>query len=85
MSPARFKEASRLLVQLTALMLAVTLFALSGCAMDPSKYLANRLACTADKAEAHVLSTWVLFSIGAKIAAVDAAAVCGGDGGKSKP
>lgn len=56
-----------------ALLLAVG--ALSGCATG-SKLLENRVACTADKSEAHVVSKWGGFSIGAQVADADAKVIC---------
>ncbi len=50
------------------------LILLTGCASP--KWLENRVACLADKSEAHVLSKWGAFSIGAKIADEDARVIC---------
>ena len=47
---------------------------LSGCAT----YIENRVACTVDHQEAHFISKWGAFSIGSKIAAVDATVICQG-------
>lgn len=48
---------------------------LAGCSTSP-KWLENRVACTVDGTEAHVLSRWGPVSIGARLADSDAAAVC---------
>lgn len=48
---------------------------LAGCSTSP-KWLENRVACTVDGTEAHVLSKWGPVSIGARLAESDAAAVC---------
>lgn len=49
---------------------------LTGCASP--KWLENRVACTVDKAEAHVVSKWGPVSIGSQVAASDAAVLCKG-------
>jgi hypothetical protein len=48
--------------------------ALTGCAGP--KWLENRVVCTADRAEAHVLSKWGPASIGAQVADADARVIC---------
>ena len=48
---------------------------LAGCDTAP-KLLENRVACTVDGTEAHVLSKWGPFSIGTQVSAADAAVVC---------
>lgn len=50
---------------------------LAGCASAP-KWLENRLSCTVDGKEAHVLSKWGPVSIGSKLADADARVVCQG-------
>jgi uncharacterized lipoprotein YajG len=57
------------------LLVLIPLAMLAGCSTSP-KWLENRVACTADGKEAHVISKWALFSIGAKLADGDAKAVC---------
>lgn len=49
------------------LALATALLALSGCA-SLEKDLENVVTCVAGRPEAHSLSKWKLFSIGAKLA-----------------
>lgn len=48
---------------------------LAGCGMSP-KVMENRVVCTVDGSEAHVLSKWGPVSIGTQVAAADAAVVC---------
>lgn len=48
---------------------------LAGCASRPS-WLENRVVCTLDRKEAHVLSKWGPVSIGAVLADADAAEAC---------
>lgn len=48
---------------------------LAGCASRPA-WLENRAACTVDGNEAHALSKWGLFSIGARLSDSDAAMIC---------
>ena len=48
---------------------------LAGCSSAP-KWLENRIACTVDGAEAHVVSKWGPVSVGSKIADADAKVVC---------
>ena len=48
---------------------------LGGCATNP-KWFENRIACTLDRTEAHVLSKWLNFSIGSEIAKADSAVAC---------
>lgn len=48
---------------------------LAGCSSAP-KFLETRVVCTVDRAEAHALSKWALFSIGSKLAQADAAVIC---------
>ena len=49
---------------------------LSGCATNPTRW-ENRLVCTIDGSEAHVISKWFgLFSIGSQLAKADAAVAC---------
>ncbi len=55
---------------------ALILLALTGCASP--KGLENVVACTAGRAEAHVLSRWFTFAIGAKLADDQGAAICKG-------
>lgn len=55
-----------------ALAMASTLF--SGC--GSTKMLENRIACTVDKSEAHVVSKWGPVGIASQIAQADAAVVC---------
>lgn len=47
---------------------------LAGCASRPT-WLENRVALTADGKQAHVLSVWGPFSIGARVSDSDAAAI----------
>lgn len=47
---------------------------LAGCASP--KWLENRLSCTVDGKEAHVVSKWGPVSIGSKLADADARVVC---------
>jgi starvation-inducible outer membrane lipoprotein len=60
-------------------MLKVFVFTLallvSGCASDP-KWLENRVLCTVDGEEMHVVSKWGPIEFGSQIADSDAAAVC---------
>ena len=44
---------------------------LIGCASDPTRW-ENRVVCTMDKTEAHVISKWWMFSIGSVLAPADA-------------
>ena len=46
------------------------LLLLFGCANNPA--LDNRVVCTLDKSEMHVISKWWVFSIGSQVAADDA-------------
>lgn len=48
---------------------------LAGCGWSP-KVLENRVVCTVDGSEAHVLSKWGPVSVGTQIARTDATAVC---------
>ena len=57
------------------LLVLIPIALLAGCSTSPT-WLENRVACTVDGSEAHVLSKWALFSIGAKLADGDAKAVC---------
>lgn len=47
---------------------------LSGCA--GSKLLENRITCSVDKSEAHVVSKWGPIGVSSEIAKADAAVVC---------
>ena len=47
---------------------------LSGCA--DMKYLENRLACSANKDTAYVVSWWAIAGIATKLASTDSAVVC---------
>ena len=58
----------------TVLALVMGSAMLSGCA--GSKLLENRLACTVDKSEAHVVSKWGPIGVSSEIAKADAAVVC---------
>jgi hypothetical protein len=49
---------------------------LTGCASP--KWLENRVACTVARDEAHIVSKWGPFSIGAQVATSDAAVLCKG-------
>lgn len=57
------------------LLVLIPAILLTGCASSP-RWLENRVACTADKSEAHVLSKWGPISIGARIAEADARVIC---------
>jgi uncharacterized lipoprotein YajG len=57
------------------LLILIPLVLLTGCSTSP-KWLENRVACTADGKEAHVLSKWGPVSIGARLADSDAKVVC---------
>jgi len=48
---------------------------LAGCGTTKATF-ENRIACTVDGAELHVLSKWGPVSIGSRVADPDAAAVC---------
>lgn len=48
---------------------------LAGCGMSP-KVLENRVVCTIDRSEAHVLSKWGPVSVGTQVSQADAAVVC---------
>ena len=48
---------------------------LTGCASDPV-WLENRVACTADEEELHVISKWGPIEFGSEIAKADAKAIC---------
>ena len=48
---------------------------MTGCESMP-KMLENRAVCTVDGKEAHTLSKWAVFSIGARLADADAAVIC---------
>jgi hypothetical protein len=50
----------------------LALLTLTGC----GTYFENRVACTVDGKESHLVSKWGAFSIGAKIAESDAAIIC---------
>lgn len=58
--------------QTTAIFIGCLL--LAGC--SAGQMLENRVACTVDGAEAHVISKWGPVGIGAKIAAGDARVLC---------
>lgn len=58
-----------------ALALLVVLVGLAGCGMSP-KVLENRVVCTIDRSEAHVLSKWGPVSVGTQVSQADAAVVC---------
>lgn len=48
----------------------------SGCSTTALSQVENRVACTMDRKEAHFLSKWWRFSIGAQIAEADAVVMC---------
>jgi len=48
---------------------------LAGCSSSP-KWLENRVACTVDGKEAHVVSKWGPISIGSEVATADAKVIC---------
>lgn len=54
---------------------ALALVLLAGCGTSP-KLLENRVACTLDRTEAHVLSKWGPVSVGTQVAQADAAVLC---------
>lgn len=56
------------------LALAMASAMLSGC--GSTKMLENRIACTVDKSEAHVVSKWGPLGIASEIAKADATVVC---------
>jgi len=58
-----------------ALTLLVVLLGLTGCGTSP-KLLENRVVCTIDRSEAHVLSKWGPVSVGTQVSQADAAVVC---------
>ena len=49
---------------------------MAGCTTKPAWLDENRVACTADRQEAHVVSKWGLFSIGSEVARADAKVIC---------
>lgn len=53
----------------------VALALLAGCGTSP-KMLENRVVCTIDRSEAHVLSKWGPVSLGTQVSQADAAVVC---------
>ena len=59
-------------MRLAALLLAAML---AGCASDPT-WLENRIACTPDGTELHVISKWGAIEFGSQMSDADAAAVC---------
>lgn len=59
--------------RLNVVLLAAAL--LTGCGMSP-KVLENRVVCTIDRSEAHVLSKWGPVSVGTQVSQADAAVVC---------
>jgi len=59
---------------MTKLALVCAALLLAGC--SSSKLLENRVACTVDGSEAHVISKWGPVGVGAKIAASDARVLC---------
>lgn len=58
----------------TVVFLAVVL--LAGCGSNP-KLMENRVACTLDRSEAHILSKWGPVSVGTQVSQADTAVLCG--------
>ena len=62
---------------MTKLLLSLLIaLGVSGCASTRPEFLENRVVCTVDKQEAHIVSKWGPVGVASKIAESDTKVIC---------